>query len=195
LRIATGAKCYSYSMSWVGPPTELPFRKFVIRREQFHRFKHILDAQGKDCPLLYDMAIIYLWSVIEGLMKDFLIYWFSNEACSLEIRESKQNFSNVELRRLPIEIISLVVGKLFRYEFKGCAIYRYEKILKKYGLTPSPFHETNTRKSLIELENTRHVIAHNAGLVNQRFLSACHWLPYCTGEPVIITEISSFNGH
>jgi hypothetical protein len=154
----------------------------VAREEYEYRF-----------PLLHEHAVVAMWGLLEALVEDLVV------AVLLEVPEA--------LQREQMAVLHLTVGEaetLDRHErawlilerlqasIKGnrMGVGQFKDLLNVFGLAPSPTAET--KRTLLEMQQLRHVIVHRNAVADRKLLQTCPWLvadeALTTGQRVTITH-------
>ena len=138
-------------------------------------------------PRLFGQATVALWGLLECLVHDFtcslLAYyppaWQATDLLKVEVSVCEYQAMS------PEERIEYVVDWLERKK-KADGVARFENVLNVFGLSGAI--EDDIKKALFELQHVRNVLAHRAGRVDGRLISACPWLAAKSKERVRINK-------
>lgn len=130
-----------------------------------------------DFQLLRAHALVGLWGALEDFHDDLLIEWMRVKPSAM----SESAAANVSVpigeylardERGRAELVLSELKKTLRSDLQP-GLGQFLPLLNELGLYGEV--EADVKKALLEFQQTRHVWAHKAGRVDERFLLACPW--------------------
>lgn len=132
----------------------------------------------RDFELLRAHAVVGLWGALEDFHDDLLIEWLQVKPGALRDSAIGANV-NVPIGeylarddRGRSELVVSELKKTLRSDLQP-GVGQFLPVLNELGLHGQL--DPDVKKSILELQQTRHLWAHRAGIVDQRFLDACPW--------------------
>jgi hypothetical protein len=140
-------------------------------------------------PYLYGLAAIRLWTILESFSEDLFIDLtvVHAEVRSLpKIRGLKGpliEFANAPASKQAELLLNLLMGELAAALKRG--VGRFECVFEAIELS-GPV-DYNVRRSFVELQEVRNVVAHRRGIADERLVTNCPWYGAKVGELLRIT--------
>ncbi|WP_392751145.1 hypothetical protein [Streptomyces sp. LN590] len=159
--------------------------------ERVKRERQVTLAQteiSSDFKLLHGHSIVGIWGALESLIEDVVECWMAFRPEVL----MHQNFVKI---RVPLaEFLSLSdeqrvrllvseVQRDLKLDLRS-GVTKFEKLLDSVGLG-GPV-DPRIRDALFEAQNIRNVLAHRAGIVDQRFVDSCPSFGLSEGDQMVI---------
>jgi len=147
-------------------------------------------------PLLHAHSLMGLWGALEAMVDDLALLWLTTHS---EVRGSaifdriKISVGSYERMSAHEQVAYLIEeAKSERRSAFSLGVGQFEGLLGELGLSGG-VHE-RVRSLILEAQQTRHLMAHRAGRVDARFLSACPTTGYSIGDDIRISrdKISEF---
>jgi hypothetical protein len=139
-------------------------------------------------PFMYRIWTVMLWSILENYVRNFLIEWIKQNPDAMR----SESIQKIQIRLGEYE--ALLDDEKYEYvlemiEFQsksklGLGIGRFEPILEQFGLSGKVDDET--KKSILELQQVRHVLVHRNGIVDKRLAETCPWVVPEPGKTIFI---------
>jgi hypothetical protein len=152
--------------------TEVPENRLSHRENQVKLAQRQIDSKFQ---LLHGHAIMGTWGSLECLVEDTVEAWMAFKPEVLH----RQDFEKIKIPLAKFLSLSddqrvrLLVSEIQR-DLKldlRSGVTKFEKLLDSVGLG-GPV-DPRLRDTLYEFQNVRNVLAHRAGIVDQRFIDAC----------------------
>ncbi|MFE7072312.1 hypothetical protein ACFU96_19735 [Streptomyces sp. NPDC057620] len=168
---------------------EVPESRISNRKEQVKLAQRQIDSKFR---LLHGHAIMGTWGSLECLIEDVVEAWMAFKPEVLR----RQEFEKIKIPLAKFlglsddQRVRLLVSEIQR-DLKldlRSGVTKFEKLLDAVGLG-GPV-DPRLRDTLYEFQNVRNVLAHRAGIVDQRFVDACPSYGLQVGERVAIDEKS-----
>lgn len=152
----------------------------------------------RDFPLLHAHAIVGIWGALESWIDEMCCRWITlfPEHCDWGERRVKVSAADF-LESAPNQRARLLLAavKADRKVEEKLGVGQFESILGSLGLGGSV--PTTISRSLLGMQQVRHIYAHRAGNADEAFIERCGELLDCTlGERVIVDSeaISNYVG-
>ncbi|MGY4984073.1 hypothetical protein ACWCYL_44395 [Streptomyces sp. 900105755] len=167
--------------------TEVPEDRLSHRRDQIQLAQRQIDSKFR---LLHGHAIMGTWGSLECLIEDIVEAWMAFKPEVLH----RQDFEKIKIPLAKFLSLSddqrvrLLVSEIQR-DLKldlRSGVTKFEKLLDSVGLG-GPV-DPRLRDALYEFQNVRNVLAHRAGIVDQRFIEACPSYGLPIGGRLIIDQ-------
>ena len=141
-------------------------------------------------PYLYGIASTRLWSILEAMVDDLLVYLlqFRPECRGAEIIRKLEG-PLVEFATAKESDKAKYLADLLIEQVKArlkLGIGRFESTLKEIGMG-GPV-DSNVQKTIFELSQIRHVIIHRLGEADEKLINNCPWLNLRPGQKVRVTQ-------
>jgi hypothetical protein len=134
--------------------------------------------------MLFAHAAVSLWGVLEALVEDLVLAWLEHEPTALT-REKVAALTfplgevlGADRRRLAERVLA-ELQRGVKGDRRGAG--QFQPLLDVFGLAPVLGSEAS--RTLVEIQQVRHVIVHRRGVVDEKFLAACSWLRERGGTP------------
>ncbi|MFI1410840.1 hypothetical protein ACH4Y0_13185 [Streptomyces sp. NPDC020707] len=166
---------------------EVPESRLSNRKEEIKLAQRQIDSKFR---LLHGHAIMGTWGSLECLIEDVVEAWMAFKPEVLR----RQEFEKIKIPLAKFlglsddQRVRLLVNEIQR-DLKldlRSGVTKFEKLLDAVGLG-GPV-DPRLRDTLYEFQNVRNVLAHRAGIVDQRFIDACPSYGLQVGERVAIDE-------
>lgn len=149
-------------------------------------------------PVLHSLGTVALWSWLEHTVKGLVVLWIIHDRGVLKqatfqrVQVKVSDFFSLNRRDQAIHLVNVLEQMQSSTQKHG--VNRFESLLEAVYLS-GPVEES-VRHSLFELQQVRHVIAHQNGRCDQKLKTACPWLKLKIGKPVQITasQFSTYVG-
>ena len=161
---------------------------YVAQLAKAEHLKKIAEAHlERDFDYLYALAVVKIWSVLESSVENIV------SQCLQRPFECKDMKTLNDLRGPLIEFLNADQDERAEFLFSelksttksalktGVAVF--EALLEPVGMAGS--HHEEVRRSILELQQTRHVIVHRRGLADRRFMDRCPWVGATVGQSLI----------
>lgn len=162
-------------------------------RKELEEAKQLAELAGREVsegfPLLHSQAVLTLWALLEAGVRELLADLITNDPSKLENPEfDRLRIRLGEYQRLePADRVMYVVETLERDLGAPLqsGVTRFERLLASVNLS-GEIPEL-LRKEMFECSQVRNVIAHRAGVVDNRFADSCPWLQLKPGEKLHVS--------
>lgn len=148
-----------------------------------------------DYPLLNALSTVYLWSLLDSFIYDYLALWISRRPSARSVAPLKRvriDFADYESLR-PKERHYYIIKRLG--EDVGAnrhhGMYRFRKLLEPFELSFKL--KNDIERDLIELQNVRNIIVHRSSTIDRRFKQACPWIKQNTGTQIKLSSSQAHN--
>jgi hypothetical protein len=140
-------------------------------------------------PLLIQHTLVALWGALDALTQDIAVAWLVNEP---RVLSDASPFAKIKIplldfrQRSELQQAQYLVRELQRAQSADLkqGIGKFEIVLDAVGLSGSI--PPGSRRSLLELSQTRHLLVHRGGIADDRFASACPWVGTGIGEKLTL---------
>lgn len=168
-----------------GPPRDLNSEEI----ERCARLEAFAVAQAPHFTYLHELAAFRLWAILENAAEDLV------RECLRCIPEFRQRPEFTRIKGSVVEFASKSATEQIEFlvarqkeqldsAFK-IGIGRFECLLGTIELSGNV--NDLVRRILLELAETRNVIAHRNGRVDKRFIERCPWFSATVGRPLYLT--------
>jgi hypothetical protein len=163
------------------------FKKALSDAERLERFAKSELALG--FPYLFSTATVRLWSIMENWADSLVVLALQDRPASRLLPQIKSlkgnlidfvNSTEEDRMELLVEALKAEIKALHKI-----GVGRFETMFDAIGLG-GPV-DSSVRKVLLELAETRHVIVHRGGIIDQKLVGACPWLHSVNGERLCLT--------
>ncbi|MEU1270887.1 hypothetical protein [Streptomyces sp. NPDC005799] len=166
---------------------EVPESRLTQRKDQVKLARTQIDSEFR---LLHGHALMGTWGALESLIEDTVEAWMAFRPEVL----LHQNFAKI---RVPLaEFLSLTdeqrvrllvseVQRDLKLDLRS-GVTKFEKLLSSVGLG-GPV-DPRVRDALFEAQCIRNVLAHRAGIADQRFIDACPSYGLSIGDRLAIDK-------
>jgi len=143
-----------------------------------------------DFPLLHGHAVVSTWSAIEAAVEDVAVavLLYDPRAQSLDaigrVKLSVGDFARLNEEQRARAILRDVQRSLGAEQRLG--INAFEVVLTSVGFSGAV--DKGVARSILELQQLRHIIVHRASVADRRFVEICPWLRTKVGQRIRITE-------
>jgi hypothetical protein len=174
-------------------PDTTPSPREIEKEEQLEEFVKIHCESG--FPYLYCLVSLRLWSILETLAKDLV---FEMLIAFPKFLQTNKTLKDLEGPLLPFLMKSppeqaAEILKLLEEELGGSGVGRFESLLDQVGLGGKV--DSLVKRSLIELQAVRNVVAHKNGVADSKFKESCPWFDVSPGTqlPISAKHYGSYN--
>ena len=145
---------------------------------------------ANDFPLIHANGAIFLWSLLEALVRTLIVELLRNEPNAWQVKEVQQlkirlgdyePMSEDERYFYVAESLEKELGSSLR---GGCT--RFEALLKPFNLSETVPEELG--RTIWELSQVRNSIIHRGGFADNRLIQACPWLNLNHGDEIKISH-------
>lgn len=153
------------------------------------RLERLAKAEvDQGLPLLHNAALVLMWGALETSIRDFLVRWLLRYPSCLQLPPVAQlrvrvgeyeALSSSDRMRFLIGLLERDLGSSLKP-----GVGRFTSLLKVFDLTP--IVDDACRSNLFVMAAVRNVIAHQAGIADDRFVELCPAFGASVGQPVRI---------
>lgn len=163
-----------------------------LKREEIVAYAN--KEKETDFSYLNDLAVTRLWGILEAMVDGVVLYQMKNHPEILE----NENFRKIKvpivefLKLSKDDQMEFLLEKLKAEVNSGLKVGlgQFKVLLDPIGLTGKIPDQIS--KLILELQQSRHLIAHTNGKIDNRFLVRCPWLNLVIGDKL---RISPFKFH
>ena len=143
-----------------------------------------------DFPYLYGMATARLWTILETMVDDLVVYLLQTrpECRQVDIVRKLEGplveFASAHVSDRAKYLADLLTAQV-KARFK-LGIGRFEAVVNQIGLG-GPV-DTDVQRTILELSQIRHVIIHRLGKADEKLATTCPWLNLRPGQRVRVTQ-------
>lgn len=185
------------------------FKKMGQKIEDRDKFTPLLKKKGFDAktskevakflrsqvvtefPFMYRIWTVMLWSILENYIRNFLVEWIKQNPDVMKL----ESIQKIQIKLGEYE--SLLDDEKYEYIVEmvelqsksklGIGIGRFEPLLEQFNLSGKV--DEKTRKSILELQQVRHVLVHRNGIVDKRLAETCPWVVPEPGKTIFIDSL------
>lgn len=151
------------------------------------------EERTKGFPLLHAHTIVGMWGVLEASVEDLT-------ACWLALHPEYYQSDPLARIKLPAAVLaltereraSLAIAELQKSADSGHGVGQFESLLKSVGLGGGVHEEL--RRSLHQMQQIRHCVAHRASTADAKLIAACPSLGYGIGDPITV-DVEAFHDY
>jgi len=163
------------------------FKKKLDRMSKHEKFAKAQIKQG--FPYIYEMAVVRLWSILEAMSDDIVLYLLVNfpevygdilgklKGPLLDFHQATKS----ERAAILLEILKDKVSSRLQQ-----GVGRFESLFKTINFG-GPVHD-KIRRLLFELSEVRHIVIHRNGKADAKIVKRCPWLGLRVGQKLQTTS-------
>ena len=162
--------------------------KFMVQAGPYSMVDVARTESESGTPLLNRVFVVFFWSALEVLVEDLVTAWILCHPGSLELEEIKDvKLAVREMLMLDEEdrarYLIQEVSRKVRSPLKS-GVDKFESLLNAFGLSRQI--DPDLRRTLYELSHLRSVLLHKNAKADRKFVEACPWMGYESGQPIQI---------
>lgn len=137
-------------------------------------------------PFLFGLATVRLWSILEALVEDIVVCSIVDEPAVSEreplfrLKGPLVAFARQSQEERADTLYNMLEESVAARFKKG--VGRFEAVLGALGLDGGI--SDSVRRTLLELSEIRHAVAHRNGLIDRKLKGACPWIDGEVGERI-----------